>query len=470
MKASPQTLLTVASTLLCAVALRAEARPRPNIVLLFADDAGYGDFGFQGSTHFKTPHLDQLARSGVRLTSFYVTGATCAPSRAGLLTGRYQQRFGYEEINVPGIMSNSSKLLGDEMGLPTDQLTMGDRLHELGYRTAIIGKWHQGVADRYHPLKRGFDEFYGFRGGARSFFAYRNPKSTRPENLLERNFGGYREHEGYLTDALANEACAFIERSKSGPFFLYLSFNAVHNPMEADPRDAAEFPQLKGNRRIAAQMTLSMDRACGQIMRKLKELGLEENTLVIFTNDNGGPTDENASGNYPLSGVKGTQLEGGIRVPALVSWPGHLPAGTDYDLPLSTLDLLPTFVRLGGGDPAKIAGLDGVDMLPYLRGENRARPHETLHWKMETRGAIREGDWKLLRYPDRPAELFNIALDPAEQNDLAAVHPELVKELFRKQFAWELELERPLFMLRRGEEGLSARREDQFRKPPDKDF
>lgn len=450
--------------------LPAAAAVKPNIVLLFADDAGYGDFGFQGSLNFKTPHLDQLARSGVRLSSFYVTGATCAPSRAGLLTGKYQQRFGYEEINVPGIMSNSSKLLGDEMGLPTDQPTMGDRLQKLGYRTAVLGKWHMGVAERYHPLKRGFDEFYGFRGGARSFFAYRNPAKAKPENLLERGFGTFMEHEGYLTDALANEACAFIERSKNRPFFLYLSFNAVHTPMEADPRDKDEFPQLTGKRRTVAQMTLSLDRACGQVIGKLRELGLSGNTLIVFTNDNGGPTDENASGNHPLSGIKGTQLEGGIRVPGLIAWPGTLPAGAVYDFPLSTLDLLPTFIQAGGGDPAAMAGLDGVDLLPYLRGENKARPHQTLHWKMETRGAIRDGDWKLLRYPDRPAELFDLSADPGEQNDLSAAHPERVRELFRKHFAWELELERPLFMLRRAEEGLSARREDEFRKPPPRTY
>lgn len=446
------------------------ATTKPNIVLLFADDAGYGDFGFHGSRHFQTPHLDRLAAEGVRLSSFYVTGATCAPSRAGLLTGRYPQRFGYEEINVPGIMSPSSKLLGDEMGLPTEQKTMADHLRALGYRTAVFGKWHMGVADRYHPLKRGFDEFYGFRGGARSYFPYPDPSRVKRENLMERGFGHYHEHQGYLTAALADEACAFIERNQDRPFFAYVSFNAVHTPMQADPRDQDTFPELEGTRRIAAQMMLALDRACGQIINKLTELGLRDNTLVVFCNDNGGPMDRNGSSNYPFSGVKATQLEGGIRVPGLVAWPAKLPKGAVYDPPLSTLDLLPTFVKAGGGEPAAIEGLDGVDLVPYLLGIRKGPPHPKLHWKMETRAAIREGDWKLLRFPDRPAELFNLAQDSAEQNDLAAAHPDLVRALFRKQFAWELELERPLFMLRRQEEGWSAQRTDQFRKPPPADY
>ncbi|EMI40443.1 sulfatase-like hydrolase/transferase [Rhodopirellula sp. SWK7] len=446
------------------------AADKPNIVLLFADDAGYGDFGFQGSHHFKTPNLDKLAKSGVQLTQFYVTGETCGPSRAGLLSGRYQQRFGYEEINVPGIMSPHSKLLGDEMGLPTDLKTMGNHLQDLGYRTAVFGKWHMGVADRYHPLRRGFDEFYGMRGGARSFFAYPNPQQTPRENLIERNFENYQEHEGYLTNVIADEACDFIQRNHDALFFAYVSFTAVHTPMQADPNDKDSFPQLDGTRRTAAQMMLSLDRACGKIIDKLNALGVSENTLVVFTNDNGGPMDKNGSSNYPLSGVKGTQLEGGIRVPGIVSWPNRLKGDSVFESPLITLDLLPTFIAAGGGDPSSMEGLDGINMLPFLEGDTSKVPHETLHWKMETRGAIREGDWKLLRFPDRPAELFNLAKDPAEQHDLARQHPEIVKRLFRTMFAWELELERPLFLLRREEEGWSSRRTDEFRSPPAENY
>lgn len=442
------------------------AADKPNIVLLFSDDAGYGDFGFQGSQNFQTPHLDQLAKSGVRMTQFYVSGATCGPSRAGLMSGKYQQRFGYEEINVPTIMSPNSKVLGDEMGLPTDFPTMGNYLQDLGYRTAAFGKWHLGVADRYHPLNRGFDEFYGFRGGARSFFAYQDKQKTAPENWLERNFGEYQEYPGYLTDALANETCRFIERSQAEPFFAYVAFNAVHTPMMPDPKDAATFPQFDGKRRMAAQMMLSMDRACGQIIDKIKSLGLENDTLIIFTNDNGGPMDKNGSSNYPLSGVKATQLEGGIRVPAIASWPGKIPAGSVYNYPLITLDLIPTFVQAGGGNAQALTDLDGVDILPFLTGANPDRPHQTLHWKMETRGAIIDGDYKMMRYPDRPVELFNLVSDPAEQHNLAATQPERVHDLYKQMFTWELSLARPLWMLRRQEEGWSSQRADTFRTPP----
>lgn len=452
----------------CIVGTAASAADKPNIVLLFADDAGYADFGFQGSRDIKTPHLDQLAASGIKLTQFYVTAAVCGPSRAGMLTGRYQQRLGFEENNVPGIMSQNSAQLGEDMGLPLHVPTMGNYLQELGYRTAVLGKWHLGEADRYHPTKRGFDEFFGFRGGARSCFPYPETGKARAgrSRWLERGFGNFREHDGYLTDALADEACAFIQRQQGRPFFLYVSFNAVHLPMDVAPADKDEFPNLKGKRRVLAQMTLALDRACGRILSQLRQLGLAENTLVVFTNDNGGPSDRNASSNYPFAGVKATHLEGGIRVPCLISWPDELPAGALFELPASSLDLLPTFVKAAGGDPSSINDLDGVDLVPYLRGERTGRPHQTLYWKVDMRGTIRDGDWKLMRMPDRPAQLFNLAEDPAEQHDLAHVHPEKVKALLKKLFAWELQLERPLFQLRRAEEGWSSERFDTYRKPP----
>ena len=439
---------------------------KPNIILLFADDAGYRDFGFQGSKVMKTPHLDALAKRGIRFTQGYVTDATCGPSRAGLLTGRYQQDFGYQEINVPGYMSPNSKFLGDDMGLPLDQKTIGNHLQKLGYKTAIYGKWHQGNADRFHPLKRGFDEFVGFRGGARSYFPLgKNNRPHHKDNLLERGFGNFEEHDGYLTDALADEAVSFIDRNKNQPFFIFLSFTAVHTPMDALESDLAHFPQLTGNRKTVAAMTLALDRACGTVMNKLKKLGLEENTIVIFTNDNGGPTDKNASVNYPLAGSKSNHLEGGIRVPFLISWPKHLPQGVDYDYPVSTMDLLPSFVAAAGGSPAALENVDGVNLWPFVTGQQKERPHAILFWKKDARAAVREGDWKLIRMPDRPVELYDLTKDIGEQKNLAAQHPDKVKDLMKKIFKWELGQQRPLWTLKQDFEDYDVKRMDRYRVP-----
>lgn len=436
---------------------------QPNIILIFADDAGYADFGFQGSKEMKTPHLDKLAKSGVIFDQGYVSDATCGPSRAGLITGKYQQRFGYEEINVPGYMSKNSGLLGDDMGLPLDQNTMADYLKSKGYATAVYGKWHLGDADRYHPLKRGFDEFYGFRGGDRSYFEYKDTSRVHHDKRMERGFGKFEEPKGYATDVFAQETISFIERNQDQPFFIYLAFNAVHTPMEATEKDLQQFPNLTGKRQELAAMTLAMDRACGKIFKTLKSLELDENTIIVFTNDNGGPTDKNASINKPLSGTKSNHLEGGIRVPFVMSWPNGLKKNTTYNYPISTLDLLPTFYAAAGGDMKDLDDHDGVNLLPYLRGENQGRPHEYMYWKKETRAVIREGDWKLIRMPDRPAELYDLSKDIAEHNNLSLEHPERVKSMFKKLFEWELTLERPLWLLDRKYEKYDIDRMDKYR-------
>ncbi len=438
------------------------AQEQPNIILLFADDAGYADFGFHGSKVMKTPNLDKLAEQGVRFTQGYVSDPTCGPSRAGILTGKYQQRFGYEENNVPGFMSEVSAVDGPEMGIPVEEKTMGEYLKSIGYKTAFYGKWHVGGADRFHPNKRGFDEFYGFRGGARSYFAYENvPKESL--NKMERNFKNFEEPKEYMTDALATETVAFIEKNKNNPFFVFVSFNAVHTPMDAKPEDLKQFPNLKGNRKIVAAMTLALDRACGKITDKLKELGLDKNTIIVFTNDNGGPTDKNASSNYPLSGTKSNHLEGGIRVPFLMRWSGEIDPGSIYNYPISTMDLLPTFFAAGGGDVNTITDIDGVDLLPYIRGKKEERPHQRLFWKKQARAALRDGDWKLIRYPDRPAELYDLAKDERELNNLAAIYPEKVKKMYKMIFQWESTLERPRWLLKRKFENVDIDRMDAYR-------
>lgn len=439
---------------------------KPNIILLFADDAGYADFGFQGSTVMKTPNLDKLSEQGVRFTQAYVTHPTCGPSRAGLITGKSQYRFGYEENNVPGFMSAVSAVDGAEMGLPIEEVTMGDELKKQGYTTAIFGKWHLGGADRFHPTKRGFDEFYGFRGGARSYFEYPEEPND-PMNKMERGFGNFEEPKEYLTDALADEAVIFMEKNTKAnrPFFAFLSFNAVHTPMDAKPEDLEKFPNLTGNRKIVAAMTLALDRAAGKVLDKLLELGIEENTIVVFTNDNGGPSDKNASDNLPLSGIKSNHLEGGLRVPFIMKWPGKLKPGTTYNFPISTFDLLPTFFAAAGGNPQNLNDVDGVDLLPYITGANKERPHETLYWKRDARASMRKGDWKIIRFPDRPAVLFYIPDDEEELNDLSASEPERYREMYKELFAWETTLERPRWLLKKLYEKEDIERMDAYWHP-----
>lgn len=444
-------------------ATTAENVKQPNIILFFADDAGYADFGFQGSKEMITPNLDKLASQGVRFTQAYVTHPTCGPSRAGLITGKSQYRFGYEENNVPSFMSAVSAADGTEMGLPVEEVTMADYLKQQGYATAIYGKWHLGGADRFHPTKRGFDEFYGFRGGARSYLEY-TEEPAEPMNKMERGFGNFEEHKGYLTDALAEESLVFIEKNAKAnkPFFAFLSFNAVHTPMDAKPEDMEKFPNLTGKRKIVAAMTLALDRAAGTVMDMLKELGIDDNTIVIFTNDNGGPSDKNASSNLPLSGIKSTHLEGGVRVPFILKYPGKVKANSTYDFPISTFDLLPTFFVAAGGDTKNLKDMDGVDLLPYINGTITERPHETLFWKRDARAAMRKGDWKLVRFPDRPAELFYLPDDESELNNLASKEQERYKEMYKELFAWEATLERPRWLLKKEYEWQDVQRMDMF--------
>ena len=460
-----KTLKLVLGAFLISCSILNVSAQKKNIIFLFADDAGYHDFGFQGSKTFPTPNLDNLASEGMVFNEAYTTDSVCGPSRAGLLTGMYQQRYGIEENNVPGYMSDSSKLLGDEMGLPLGINTVADYLNPLGYKSIVLGKWHLGNADRYHPLNRGFDEFYGFRGGARSFWPLSLKAALdRPEDRMEKGFGLFEEPKKYLTDAIADEACDFMERHKEEPFFMYVSFNAVHSPLEATDEDLAKIKGLTGKRKKLAAMTLALDRACGTILKKLKALGLEENTLIVFSNDNGGP-DGTETSNYPLSGCKSNFLEGGIRVPFIMKLPGVIKPKTEYKKAISMLDMVPTFVNIAGGNASELKGLDGVDLMPFITNKNNNAPHERLFWKIENRGVVREGDWKLLRYPDRPAELYNIAEDITENNDLALKHPEKVREMYKTLFNWEAELERPLWQLKRIYEVNAVKRIDEKRNP-----
>ncbi|NLR94311.1 sulfatase-like hydrolase/transferase [Flammeovirga agarivorans] len=435
----------------------------PNIILILSDDAGYADFGFQGSQVMCTPALDQLAKESISFPQAYVAGAVCGPSRAALLTGRYQQRFGFEENNVPGYMQNYC-IEDDQMGLPLEERTIGNYMQSLGYTTGIIGKWHMGNDDVFHPLKRGFDFFYGFRGGARSYWSFSEEnKNSREEDYMERGFRNFEEPDQYLTDAFTEETIQFIDDNLDTPFFLFLSFNAVHTPMDAKEEDLAQFPTLEGNRKKLAAMTYGMDRGCQKIFDHLKKLGIEKNTVIIYTNDNGGPTDANSSDNSPLSGTKASHYEGGIRVPFLMKLP-NVSSQDIYQQPISTLDILPTCFALGGGEDKILETIDGVNLLPYLQNANSEIPHKELYWKKENRGAVRSGNWKFLRFPDRPAELYDLSKDIGETNNLAAIFPEKVKEMYQMLFNWETTLSRPRWQLQRKYEKAAMERIDKYKK------
>jgi arylsulfatase A-like enzyme len=384
-----------------------------NVVLIVADDLGYGDVSFQGSTQIQTPHLDALARSGVRFTQGYVSAPVCSPSRAGLLTGRNQVRFGYDnnlDDSTPGFDPEFA-------GLNVGEQTVADRLKAAGYVTGIVGKWHLGSRPQFHPLKRGFDEFWGFLGGGHSYFPTTTGRKAEPD--IECNYQPPAPIT-YLTDDIGNQAVNFIERHRSQPFFLYVAFNAPHAPMHATAADLEKFAFVKDvKRRTYCAMVHRLDVNVGRIMEALAKAGMATNTMVAFVSDNGGPVDQNASLNAPLNGQKGILLEGGLRVPFVLSWPDHVPAGLAYTNPVSTLDFMPTFLAVAGQPVSPADNLDGVNLLPYLRGENSLSPHETLLWRFTISAANRDGDWKLIRLPDRLPMLYNLKKNVSEQHDVA---------------------------------------------------
>ncbi len=402
---------------------------RPNILVIVGDDMGYADVGVHGCQDIPTPHLDGLAASGVRCTNGYVSGPYCSPTRAGLLTGRYQTRFGHE-FN-PG--DNGG-------GLPLTETTLADRLKGAGYATGLVGKWHLGNKPKFHPQQRGFDDYFGFLGGAHSYTPVENPPILRGNERVD--------EQEYLTDAFGREAVAWIDAHRDRPFFLYLAFNAVHTPLQANKERLQKFASIKDEkRRTYAAMMSAMDDNIGKVLAKLRETGLDKNTLVFFMSDNGGPalrgTTINGSNNAPLRGSKRTTLEGGVRVPFFVSWPGQLPIGKTYEQPVIQLDVLPTALAAAGVQIAPEWKIEGVNLVPFFNEENSTTPHDALYWQFGEQMAIRQGDWKLVRYDPKvdgeqeaatPARLYNLANDIGEQHDLSAKHPDKVAAL---QAAWD---------------------------------
>jgi arylsulfatase A-like enzyme len=441
----PLAVILTALALLTGTACAAEPPlvRRPNVVIIVADDMGYGDLSVYGDKQIPTPNIDSIAASGTRFTDGYVTCPLCAPSRAGMLSGRYQQRFGFE--TNPGPEQQAS----DKFGLPLAQTTLAERLKVAGYATGMFGKWHLGYREPFQPQNRGFDEFFGFLGGANRYYAGdRNADAVK----LLRNGQAITEDQ-YLTEAFAREAAKFIAGHKDQPFFLYLPFNAVHQPLQATDKYRQRFPNITDPKRLTfAAMLSALDDGVGRVLTAIKEAGQEDDTLVFFYSDNGGPTAQTTASNTPLRGYKGQVLEGGIRVPFMVKWPGHVPAGQVYTQPVITLDIHTTVLAATGitiaPDPATDRPLDGIDLLPYLDGRVKVPPHDTLYWRLGRQWAVRRGDWKLVDLgaaraqegvevgPNASPRLYNLRSDIGESTDLAGQMPGKVAELRAAYDQW----------------------------------
>lgn len=410
--------------------LAAETK-KPNVIVILSDDHGYAELSCQGLGDVKTPNIDSIAANGIRFTDGYVSAPVCSPSRAGFLTGRYQQRFGHY-YNTPPNMDMK------DWGLPVGEKTIAQYMKENGYATGAIGKWHLGEIEKYRPWHRGFDEYFGFLGGMHTYL-----RTGIAWNAIQRN-GERVEIKGYLTDVFAREAVSFIDRHKDKPFFLYMAFNAVHAPLEPSPKDEALYPEIKDpTRRKFAKLLHSMDDAVGAILDKVRSAGLEENTIIFFLGDNGGPTQHTTSGNLPLKGYKAQVHEGGIRVPFVAQWKGHIPAGKVSHQPVISLDILPTAVAAAGGKVG--ANIDGVDLMPQLTGRKSADPHDALFWLYDKQMAARMGDWKLAQYESMEPKLYNLASDIGEKTDLSAKHPDKVKELSAAWDKWNAGNVKPLW-------------------------
>jgi len=433
------------------------ATDRPNVILIVADDLGYSDVGFNGCKEIPTPNLDAIAKSGVVFRAGYASHPYCSPSRAGLLTGRYQQRFGHEcNPQLDAVYKE-----GEDTGLPLSETTLANVMQDAGYVTGAIGKWHLGDAKPYWPNRRGFDEWFGFSAGGLSYWG---DTGKKPASVgVHRNDTPVdRKSLTYLTDDFSSEAVSFIERHKTQPFFLYLAYNAPHAPDQATKHHLKKTEHIEyGGRAVYGAMVAGMDEGIGRVMEKLKQTCIDDNTLVIFYSDNGGRREH--AMNFPFRGHKGMMFEGGIRVPFTMSWPNRLPSGKTHDAPISALDIFPTILAAAGIDettknetgerlPTKTNMLDGIDLLPELTSAQPTKKPRTFFWRyaMGDDGygyAVRDGNMKLVisGFKNRKL-LFNLADDPWERNDVADQQPDTVRRLSKLIADWDAENIAPKFV------------------------
>ncbi|AKJ64043.1 sulfatase-like hydrolase/transferase [Kiritimatiella glycovorans] len=430
-------------------AAQRRAGSKPNIVLIYADDLGWGDVSCYAARDFQTPHIDSIARRGAKFFEGYSTCPICGPSRAALMSGRYQQRFGFETNPTPGYVA-----WDEDLGLPTDVEIMPEMLKRAGYATGCVGKWHLGIRPRFHPNNRGFDYFYGFAGGMHSYYM-KHDFWYNWGNEIEEN-GEPVDSWDYLSDEFARRGDEFIRRHRDGPFFLYLAFNAPHGPIQATQKYLDRAAKLDEDaRREYAAVMFGLDEGVGRILDTLRRLGIERNTLLFFISDNG--THRNLkSPDSPLNGAKGRVEEGGVRVPFLAQWPGVIPAGSTLEGPACTFDLYPTFARLAGVPLRQKT--DGVDLMPFMTGATDEAPHEQLYWGGFGRGGVRFRNWKLIREDDKPVALYNLEEDMGETQNLMDSRPERAREMEARFQAWRGAMSPPAWDIPKRSEYAEQRR------------
>ncbi|TXE07236.1 sulfatase-like hydrolase/transferase [Seonamhaeicola algicola] len=402
---------------------------KPNIIIVLTDDQGWADVGFNGATDIPTDNLDRLANQGVIFSNGYVSHPYCSPSRAGILTGRYQARFGHD-CNMPYQGENDNTV-----GTPLSEKMISEALKEQGYKTAAIGKWHVGDHPDLHPNAQGFDHWFGFAGGGMNFWGI--PKS--PINKIVRNGKDVSQDElSYLTDDFTEEAINFITKEKDNPFFIYLAYNAPHAPDHATEQYLENTKHIEyGGRSVYAAMVNGVDIGVGKIDSTLIANGIKDNTIIAFLSDNGGRKEH--ADNRPNRGHKGMIFEGGIKVPFFISWPAGIKSNQTYNNPIISLDLFPTFLNAAGGNINNEPQLEGVNLLPYIEGKNTNRPHEKLFWRSVGgfEYAARINDYKLYKSAYKGKTLlFDLKNDPLERNDIAQSNPEIVSKLEKAYVEW----------------------------------
>lgn len=432
---------------------QADNSSKPNLIVIMTDDIGYADVGFNGCLDIPTPAIDRIADEGVRFTQGYVSFPVCGPSRAGFLTGRYQDRFGF--TTNPTIDPNNPVA-----GLPVEEETIAQVLRKANYDSAIIGKWHMGTHPKFHPLERGFDYFYGFLSGGHNYF----PEELTLNDLSDVNskWGWYRtkiienrapvETDEYLTDEFSNAAVGYIEEQveNNQHFMLYLAYNAPHTPMQATEKYLSRFPNISDERRRTyAAMVSAVDDGVERILKTLDETGITDNTIVVFLSDNGGAAN-NASSYEPLRGRKGDLFEGGIRVPFAMKWKGVIPEGQTYNKPISSLDIMATITAQTDVKINPMKPLDGVDLIPFLTGENTGNPHDFLFWRKweQNAMAVRHGSYKLAanrQQEQNPPELYNILSDISETNNVKSSQKELSENLMKEWQNWNSKMKDRVF-------------------------